>query len=132
VQKKARERMLELVNPALAELQRILTKPDTTDADRLRAITLLLDRTGYGPKSQVEVEVRPWQELMGLGESAGIFKQVEHAEPLLLEAQVVEDYVPLPFPDDDDDDDVPDNVIRTRFPMEPGARGSANPPSHQR
>ncbi len=122
--------MLELVNPALAELQRILTKPDTTDADRLRAITLLLDRTGYGPKSQVEVEVRPWQELMGMGESAGIFKAVEAPQPLVLEAQVIEDDVPLV--EDDADYDWPDNVIRTRFPMERKSRGSATPPSHMR
>lgn len=64
VKKAARERMLELIDPALLQLQRILTKPDTSDADRLRAITLLLDRTGHGAKSEVSVEVKPWERMM--------------------------------------------------------------------
>lgn len=60
---KARERMGQLVAPAIAELQQILTKSDTSDSDRLRAITLLLDRTGFGPKSEIGVEVKKYEEI---------------------------------------------------------------------
>lgn len=61
---KARERLMQMVDPVLTELHRIVTKPDTSDADRLRAITLVLDRTGYSAKTEIEVEVKPWEKTM--------------------------------------------------------------------
>lgn len=61
---KARERLLEMVDPAMVQLHRIIEKPDASDADKLRAISMVLDRTGYGPKSQVEVEVKPWEKVL--------------------------------------------------------------------
>jgi len=64
--KKAKERLLEAIDPALVQLQRIIDKPDTTDSDRLRAIQLVLDRTGYHAKTEVtqEVTVKPWESLV--------------------------------------------------------------------
>lgn len=64
VAKKARERLMEMVEPALVQLIRIVEQPGTSDSDRLRAIQMVLDRTGYGPGKHVEVEVRPWEVAM--------------------------------------------------------------------
>lgn len=71
VRAKAQQRMLELVIPALEELRAILLDPTTADPDRLRAIALLLDRTGFGPKSEVVVETKPYERLMST-----IYRQV--------------------------------------------------------
>ncbi|RJT78279.1 hypothetical protein D6T63_12160 [Arthrobacter cheniae] len=58
--------MVELLNPALAELQKILSKETTSDSDRLRAIQMVLDRTGNHATSGViaEVELKPWQNMV--------------------------------------------------------------------
>lgn len=65
VRKKAALRMLAMMDVALAQHQRILAKMDTTDGDRLKAIQLLYDRTGFGPGSKVEVEERKWEGVVG-------------------------------------------------------------------
>lgn len=118
---KARERMLEMISPALAQLDRILTKSDTTDADRLRAITLLLDRTGYGPKAELEVEVKQWEQTL-----QGILK----TPPLELRQQLpaleaaLADRDQASAEDELDDSERPPVFTITSV-------GSANPPKHQ-
>lgn len=83
VKAKARERMEALIAPAIQELQSILTKTDTSDADRLRAITLLLDRTGFGPKSEVGIEVKKYEQI-----AVSVIRELPEA---LEEAEIVED-----------------------------------------
>lgn len=64
VKKAARERLLEMVEPAMVQLRRIIDKPDTSDADKLRGIQMILDRTGYKPGMVIEVkEHDPWSSL---------------------------------------------------------------------
>lgn len=70
VKRKARERLMDMIDPAVTHLQRIIEKDTTSDADRLRAIQMLLDRTGYGPKSEVTLEAKPWQQMVESGEVA--------------------------------------------------------------
>lgn len=81
VAKKARQRMEAMVGPALRQLNEILTKPDTSDSDRLRAIALLLDRCGFGPKNEVTLEVKSYEKVI-----ATIFRDV----PPELEYDIVE------------------------------------------
>lgn len=133
VKQRARERMQELVNPALTELQRILTKTDTSDADRLRAIQMLLDRTGNGVKSEVTLDVKPWEQIVQL---EGIYRQ---PPPAMLEmlAEVVE-----PEPAEGEargPSDVAEAVFEREAGGSPPPRGhlrivdsSRNPPRHQR
>ncbi|HEY9291109.1 MAG TPA: hypothetical protein VIP98_07510 [Microlunatus sp.] len=47
VQRAARLRLAELVEPAIAVLARLLANPDVAPAVRLRAAVEILDRTGY-------------------------------------------------------------------------------------
>lgn len=61
VQKKARERLQDMVDPAISQLYRLLEKPDTSDADRIRVIQIIMDRTGYHAKSELTVEAKPWE-----------------------------------------------------------------------
>ena len=60
----AREKLLELVLPAISELEAVLSNQTTANSDKLRAIQLILDRTGYGTKSEMEVTVKPWEQTL--------------------------------------------------------------------
>lgn len=55
-QRKARLRLLELVDPAIATLARELTNSQARPADRLRAAELILDRAGYPKQTQITGE----------------------------------------------------------------------------
>ena len=48
VRKAAENRLLALVEPALAELGKIIESKQTSDADKLKAVAEVLDRTGFG------------------------------------------------------------------------------------
>lgn len=71
VRESAREKLLALVLPAIEELEAVLANSTTANSDKLRAIQLILDRTGYGTKSELEVTVKPWEvTLKGIMRSA--------------------------------------------------------------
>lgn len=55
VREKARERLLALVDPALAALQAVLTDPKADDSTKVRAALGILDRTGHGPGAKIEI-----------------------------------------------------------------------------
>jgi hypothetical protein len=57
VKEKARQRLTEMVFPALAQLRKILVAADTSDTDRLRAIKEVLDRTGLTEAQLIKLEV---------------------------------------------------------------------------
>lgn len=80
VQRKARERLTEMVDPAVVQLNRIITKEDTTDTDRLRAIQMLLDRTGYGPRSEMVLTPKPWEALV---EGDGLLIGIDYGPPIV-------------------------------------------------
>jgi hypothetical protein len=70
VRKRANQRLIEMVLPAMKELHRILDSPNTADADKLRAIQMVLNRTGYGERTQVDIGLReptPWDNLTSAG-----------------------------------------------------------------
>lgn len=57
--KSAKQRLLELVDPALAALHRVLTG-DADDAVKVRAAVAILDRTGFGPSANLNVQESRW------------------------------------------------------------------------
>jgi hypothetical protein len=61
--RKAKERLLELVDPALAELHRVLTDKHADDAVKVRAALGILDRTGHGPGAKIEVGISKWEQM---------------------------------------------------------------------
>jgi len=61
----AQQRLLELREPAIAALNQVLRNPETDDTTKVRAATVILDRTGMGPSSHVAVEeVKPYERVM--------------------------------------------------------------------
>ena len=103
VKEAAQRRLVAMILPALAELHDVLRKPDTSDADRLRAIKEVLDRGGVSAKLTVEVEA-PWQSIID-----GIVAEVDDAalavptperepEAEVLDAELVEDDEPAALP----------------------------------
>lgn len=60
----ANRRLLAMVLPALARLDAIVRKPETSDADRIRAIVEVLNRTGFSGKTEIELTVAPWQAII--------------------------------------------------------------------
>jgi hypothetical protein len=55
VKKAAKERLVELIDPAIAALDKVLRDPESEDAVKVRAATAILDRTGFRPGIVVEV-----------------------------------------------------------------------------
>lgn len=134
VKKKAKERLLEMVDPAITELLRIVTKPTTTDADRLRAIQLVLDRTGYHAKTEISAEVKPWEGLVG-GE---ILRDLP--DDNVIDAEVVADDDPRDLSDVIRDALSAAEPLRDDLPTDEPAQTAAvvplesfrNPPAHLR
>lgn len=52
--RKARLRLAELADPAIATLARIMADPETKTGDKLRAADSILDRAGYGRSQTIE------------------------------------------------------------------------------
>lgn len=130
VKKKARERLLEMVEPALVQLSQIMEKPSTSDSDRLRAIQMVLDRTGYGPGHTLEVEVKPWELTMQrIVKELPSVDMVATPEPAydpedIEDAEVIEDHHPRDY--------LPQIVPPTVLGESATIRiGSAQPPRRQ-
>lgn len=61
----ARRRLLAATDLASAELIRIaLSDRNASDADKLKAIGMILDRGGVDGKSTITLEVKPWEEVL--------------------------------------------------------------------
>lgn len=56
VRRAAKDRLLELVDPALASLHKVLSDPSAEDAVKVRAALGILDRTGFGPGHKIQVD----------------------------------------------------------------------------
>lgn len=64
VKKAAKDRLLGLIDPAIDQLTKLLNRDDVDDGVRLRAITSLLDRVGYGPGSSITVANTRFDDLL--------------------------------------------------------------------
>jgi hypothetical protein len=58
VRAKANRRLIEMVLPAMSELHNILHRDDVADADKLKAIQMVLNRTGYSERHSVDIGLR--------------------------------------------------------------------------
>lgn len=58
VRAKANQRLVEMILPALAHLRKIVDSPSTSDADKLKAIQMILNRTGYSERQQIDIGLR--------------------------------------------------------------------------
>lgn len=129
VKRKARERLLELSEPAIIQLNRILTASSTSDSDRLRAIQMILDRTGFGPGMTIEHEHKKSYEVI----LSKIIKEVpSDMQPQLEQwrAEQIEDAEVVEDDDDLDDGDYIPEIVPSPVPNERPTvrRGSAEPP----
>ncbi len=86
----AKDRLLAMVNPALAELNRIMTNKKTSDGDKLKAIQMVLDRSGFKAGVQIDVGIARFDEV-----AAAAFVEVDRSLPSserpALEAPMFED-----------------------------------------
>jgi hypothetical protein len=86
-------------HPALGELWKILTKPETEDADRLRAIREVLDRTGLDRErviKLVQAPEDPWAMAMTaflseLSSPSPHTDATEDEDPDITDADIIED-----------------------------------------
>jgi len=51
----ARQELLEMVEPALKQLRTIVEDAGTSDTDKLRSISMILNRTGLSEKRLIDV-----------------------------------------------------------------------------
>lgn len=75
VKRAAQIKLLMAANPAIEKLIEIaFVKKNVDDADRIRAITQILDRAGIVGRMEVDVSIKPWQDairqLMSDGKAA--------------------------------------------------------------
>lgn len=54
----ANRRLIEMVIPAMKELHKIIDREDVADADKLRAIQMVLNRTGYSERQTIDIGLR--------------------------------------------------------------------------
>ena len=127
VKESARERLMGMQADALQRLADTINDPLADPSVRLRASLAVLDRTGYGPGTNLTVEVKPFEKAVGR-----IFKKrselTEAEEP---EAEPVMLALPAgtwTYDDAEDDEDEPPFVQTPEPPVE----GSRNPPPHLR
>jgi len=64
VKKAAKQRLLELVDPALAALHKVLSDENADDGVKVRAALGILDRTGFKPGVNISVEVTKFEEVL--------------------------------------------------------------------
>lgn len=70
----ARQRLMELREPALVALGAVLRNAEADDSTKVRAALGILDRTGMGPNVQVDVGVtKPWEVVLAqVARGAGV------------------------------------------------------------
>jgi len=128
VKASARERLMEMQADAVQRIADTINDPRADPAVRLRASLAVLDRTGYGPGTNLTVEVKPFERVVGKifkSRDALTTPEVPDAEPVMLA---------LPagtwtYDDAEDDEDEPPFV---QPQPEPPVEGSRNPPPHLR
>ncbi len=126
IQRKATERLQAMVNPALVELNKILIAPGTSDGDKLRAVAMVLDRTGFGKGFTVEhTQDKPWEVTM----QHIVMEMPEGLDPYpdeIEDAEIVEESLP-PVADVSKLERFDGPRIYPNAGQTPTVRGSADP-----
>jgi hypothetical protein len=97
VKKAAQATLARAALPAAEKLVHLaITKRGVSDADRIKAIIQILDRAGVEGKSTIELEIKPWQQVL---------QRVYTAETgETIDAEEIED-VDFALEDDEEEDD---------------------------
>lgn len=100
VKKKAQQRLAMAADMATQKLIHIaITKRGVQDRDRIKAITEILDRAGIQGKQTIELEIKPWQQMLQR-------LQGKTEEGSTIEAKEgIDFYVLDELPPDEDDED---------------------------
>jgi hypothetical protein len=67
VRAKANQRLIDMVMPAMRELRKIIDDPAAADTDKLKAINMVLNRTGYNERREIDLGLRsptPFDDLV--------------------------------------------------------------------
>jgi len=72
VREKAKQRLLDLVHPALAELSTVLKNTDASDSNKIRAINLILDRALGPVAQQFQIDMQSELTVWGTGSFEGV------------------------------------------------------------
>jgi hypothetical protein len=72
VREKAKQRLLDLVHPALAELSKVLKNTDASDSNKIRAINLILDRALGPVAQQFQIDMQSELTVWGSGSFEGV------------------------------------------------------------
>ena len=71
----ANRRLIEMVIPAMKELHKIINREDVADADKLKAISMVLNRTGYSERQQIDIGLREETAYDRLSKGEGLIIQ---------------------------------------------------------
>lgn len=100
VKRAAQQRLAMAADRASAQLIHIaLTKRGVADKDRIKALTEILDRAGVQGKQTIEVEIKPWQQML-----QRIQGQIEGAGSTIEAIEGVDYFVPEEGPTVDDEE----------------------------
>lgn len=127
VREAARKRLLDLVAPAISAVEDVINDKSTSASDRLRASSMVLNRTGFSEKTEVTIEARPWENMV---KSVGIVREVDDSD--VADAEVVEDDDPFGFNrllDPDLEDTLPADEVAA---PEEATTSRAEPPRYAR
>lgn len=106
VRKAANDRLLALVEPALAALGKVLRDKHADDSVKVRAAIAILDRTGHGPSATVNVQDNRWDALLeGVAGDLGIDRSLPDSPQR--KGRAVEDAVDAEWWEEDDHDPYP-------------------------
>lgn len=70
VKAKANQRLVDMIMPAMRELRRVIDSKTASDADKLKAVNMILNRTGYNERQTIELGLReptPFDRLQSEG-----------------------------------------------------------------
>jgi hypothetical protein len=110
VKAKANQRLIEMILPALAHLRKIIDSPDTADSDKLKAINMVLNRSGYSERQQIDIGLREPTPFDNLTRDAFTIRRgADLAEELSRDAMPE-----LTTPDDVLDDETLDGLLDAR------------------
>jgi hypothetical protein len=77
VKAKANQRLIEMVLPAMGELRRIIDSKTASDADKLKAVNMVLQRTGFNERHHIDIGLREPTPFDHLSQSAFVIMRGE-------------------------------------------------------
>ncbi len=124
VRRKAAERIANASDIAVLQILALMQAPDTPSAVKLAAAKDLLDRADVKGKTTVELEVKPWEEVL-----AGIVADVPDGTPMREFHHPEAENAPVLVDSERADDYLPDNSDYSRADAASPAASDDGPPA---